>query len=53
MKKSITDYLLLDDNERKRLAIRMPFNPVVYWGTPSEQKDVVPYEQRNENERNR
>ena len=53
MKKSITDYVLLDDNERKRLAIRMPFNPVVYWGTPSEQKDVVPYEQRNENERNR
>ena len=53
MKKSITDYVLLDDNERKRLAIRMPFNPVVYWGTPSEQKDVVPYEQRNANERNR
>lgn len=43
MKKSITDYVLLDENERKRLAIKMSFKPVVYWGSVSNSTEVVPY----------
>jgi hypothetical protein len=53
MKKSIIDYVLLDENERKRLAIKMSFKPVVYWGTNKAFADVVPYEQRDENAHNR
>jgi hypothetical protein len=43
MKKSIIDYVLLDENERKRLAIKMSFKPVLYWGTNKPIGDVVPY----------
>ena len=32
MKKSITDYVLLDENERKRLGIKMGFKNIKYWG---------------------
>ena len=46
MKKSITDYILLDENERKRLAIKMAFKPVIFWGTQPASQDIVPYEQR-------
>lgn len=53
MKKSITDYVLLDENERKRLAIKMSFKPVTYWGSVKNTEEVVPYEQREENIRNR
>jgi hypothetical protein len=44
MKKSITDYILLDENERKRLAIKMAFKPVIFWGTLPCKQDIVPYE---------
>jgi len=46
MKKSITDYILLDENERKRLAIKMAFKPVIFWGTLPSKQEIVPYEER-------
>lgn len=33
MKKAIVDYVLLDENERKRLGIKMGFKPIQYWGS--------------------
>ena len=53
MKKSITDYVLLDENERKRLAIKISFKPVVYWGSLPSRQQIVPYDQREENQKNR
>lgn len=47
MKKSITDYVLLDENEKKRLGIKMIFKPVPYWGSEKCERDIVPYEQRD------
>lgn len=53
MKKSITDYVLLDDNERKRLGIKMIFQPVSYWGSQTHNAPIVPIEEREENAKNR
>jgi hypothetical protein len=53
MKKSITDYVLLDDNEKKRLGIKISFKPVTYWGNGKSKQEIVPYEQREENQRNK
>jgi adenylate cyclase len=33
MKKSITDYVLLDENEKKRLGIKITFKAIPYWGS--------------------
>lgn len=33
MKKSILDYVLLDNNEKKRLGISYVYHPVPFWGT--------------------
>lgn len=53
MKKSITDYVLLDENERKRLGIKMVFKPVAYWGSSKCTRAIVPFELRDENAKNR
>lgn len=53
MKKSITDYVLLDENEKKRLGIKMIFKPVPYWGSEKCERDIVPYEQRDQFAKNR
>lgn len=49
MKKAIVDYVLLDENERKRLGIKMGFKPIQYWGSVDNKNQVVPYELREEN----
>lgn len=36
MKKSIVDYVLLDDNEKRRLGIKMIFKPIPFWGDNKE-----------------
>lgn len=53
MKKSITDYVLLDENEKKRLGIKMIFKPISYWGSDKCVRDIVPFELREENAKNR
>lgn len=46
MKKSITDYVLLDENEKKRLGIKMTFRPITYWGSQRCEREFVPFELR-------
>lgn len=48
MKKSIVDYVLLDDNEKRRLGIKMIFKPIPFWGDNKEAPigQVVPLELR-------
>lgn len=53
MKKSITDYVLLDENEKKRLGIKVGFKPVTYWGESRSNREIVPFENREENSKNR
>lgn len=53
MKKSITDYVLLDENEKKRLGIKMIFKPISHWGSQKCDRDIVPFELREENAKHR